>query len=302
MTKLRILPLLLMALTLGIVLPGNSEEGNVELQKRLDFINAYNGKRADKRLAALSLLNNVKEEKSIETLFFVSWADCDPEIRSRAFSSMVHCEDTYGFVAYLAAESFKQEQEIGVKVEKAIELGGLKYKWSALNELVHFTSTLRWSIWNWPYAGYHRSGGYIASGDPPPVPDYPEDKNASNGVNEGNTGKEPRRWQSENELIGLVLNSINRLSGTRMESRARIDQEIVKWWDRKSELWEEYDRKLRARTLANMREVHFMDFKEMHFEDIKPGKDTLREALGAKTAPVSTQDQQKAYLFVKDED
>src|SRR5205085_2037714 len=106
-----------------------SEDMPSELQKRLDFIGAYNGKRAEKRMAAIRILDNCKEERSIETLFFISWVDPDPEIRSRAFSSMVHCDDTYGFVAYLAAESFKRETELGAKVEKAVGMGSLKYKW-----------------------------------------------------------------------------------------------------------------------------------------------------------------------------
>ena len=240
-------------------------------QKRVDFLAAYNGMRADKRLAAIGKLDGCKELRSIETLYFVSWRDADPEVRSRAFSTMVHCDDAYGYTAYLAANSFKRENDLGVKVEKAVEMGSLHYKWEALNELVGFLRTLRWKYWAWNWYGH--SGGYIASGNPPAVPgETPRIKDEGSGY-----GREPLRWRSENELIALIAGVINRLSGTRVESRPRIDQEIVKWWERKSDLWAEYDRELRATTIVKPKVLQFKNLNDAPDEDdeIQPGKDTI---------------------------
>jgi hypothetical protein len=276
------------------VLPPNSPEtpgaqekkGNIQLlespdrtsgeeQKRADFLAAYNGQRADRRLVAISKLNHCKAQRSIETLYFVSWFDADPEVRSRAFSALVHCEDTYGYTAYLAADSFKRENEPGVKVEKAVAMGSLRYRWSALNELVGFLGSLRWRWWG-GWNDYSRSGGYVRAGTPPPV--------SSTGpapVQDSEYDlwrqREPLRWRSENELMAIVVGVINRLSGTSTESRPRIDQEIVKWWDRKSELWTEYDRKLREKTLSDSKPVHFKDLQGMRDDEIQPGKDTLQD-------------------------
>src|ERR1700759_2044299 len=125
-----------------------ADDTRTEEQKRTIFLAEYNRQRADKRLVAISILDNSREQRSIEMLYFVSFRDPDPGGRSRAFSALVHCEDVYGYTARLAAESFKREKEIGVKVEKAVGMGVLQYKWSALNELTQFLSTLRWSDWN----------------------------------------------------------------------------------------------------------------------------------------------------------
>jgi len=260
-----------------------SAEGLTEEQKREAFLVTYNGLRADKRLAALRQLENSKEQRSFETLYFVSFRDPDPEIRSRAFTTLVRCDDTYGYIAYLAADSFKREKELGVKLEKAVEMGSLKYKWAPLNELVGFLSTLRWNDWHWGWygGGSGHAGGYVASGNPPDSPGEPvKPKDANAGYDDGHN-REPLRWRTENELMGLFAGVINRLSGTKIESRPRIDQEIVKWWEQKSELWAEYDRKLRAKTFADLKEKEtpLKNIKDLRDDDIKPGKDTLRDHL-----------------------
>jgi len=281
-----------------------SEEEHSEEQKRTIFRAQYNQQRAEKRLAAISVLDDCKEQRSIETLYFVSFRDPDPEVRSRAFSAMIYCEDTYGYTAYLAADSFRQEKEFGVKVEKAVEMGRLQYKWAALNELVEFLSTLRWNYWNWHT--YNNHGGYIASGTPPEPPPpiesgsesdakrvdekkRDEKKVADNDRLDRWRNREPLRWRNENELMGLVAGTINRMTGTQIESRPRIDQEIVKWWDRKSELWMEYDRKMRTDRLPKWKDIQFKAPTRMPEERIEPGKDALRDLLEAKEdKPVTT--------------
>lgn len=273
-----------------------SQEAPGEEQKRANFIAAYNGMRAEKRLAAISKLTQCKAQLSIEMLYYVSVQDADPEVRSRAFSALVHCEDTYGYTAYLAANSFKEEKEIGVKVEKAVQLDSLHYKWSALNELVGFLGSLRWNYWYWNW--YKQSGGYIGSGNPPESLVEKGDKKAegSGAKDEGSASKtesggiedtwrnvEPLRWRNENELIAIVAGVINRMSGTQLESRPRIDQEIVKWWERKSELWAEYDRKLRTKTLEDSRQIKFKSLQNLRVDEVQPGKDTLRGIIGRST-------------------
>ncbi len=255
-----------------------------EEQKHLDFLAAYNEQPAKKRIAAITKLDRAKDQRSIETLYSVSLRDPDPEVRSRAFFALVHCDDEYGYTAYLAADSFKKETEEGVKVEKAVRLGALRYKWAALNELVGFLHSLRWNPWQWN--SYSSNGGYIAAGDPPspgetpskpapPKSGYPEWQN-----------REPLRWRSEEELIGLVTKTINGIAGTQMESRPRIDQEIVKWWERKGDLWLDYDRQLRAKTQAKAQEVKFKDVAEIRADDIRPDA-TLRDMLLKNPPPVA---------------
>jgi hypothetical protein len=255
--------------------PASPEKNSGEEQKRADFLAAYNGQRADKRLVSISKLSDCKAQRSIETLYFVSWLDADPEVRSRAFSALIRCEDTYGYTAYLAADSFKRENEPGVKIEKAVAMGSLRYRWSALNELVSFLGSLRWRWW-WGWSGYSRSGGYVVAGTPPLVsssgPAPVEDREYDLWRQ-----REPLRWRSENELMAIVGGVINRLSGTKTESRPRIDQEIVKWWDRKSELWAEYDRKLREKTLSDSKPVQFKVLQGMRDDEIQPGKDMLHD-------------------------
>ena len=261
------IPILAVSLTASAF--GFSVDTNEE-QKHVDFLAAYNEQPARKRIAAIAKLERSKDQRSIETLYSVSTRDPDPEVRSRAFFALVHCDDEYGYTAYLAAASFKKETEEGVKVEKAVRLGALRYKWAALNELVLFLHSLRWNPWQWN--SYSSTSGYIAAGDPPespgettkPVPPppksgYPEWQN-----------REPLRWRSEEELIGLVTKTINGIAGTQMESRPRIDQEIVKWWERKGDLWLDYDRQLRAKTQAKAQEVKFKDVAEIRAEDIRP--------------------------------
>jgi hypothetical protein len=260
-----------------------SKEELAESLKRAEFRAAYNVQRADRRLAALSKLNGCKEQQSIETLYFVSLRDPDPEIRSRAFSAMVHCGDTYGYTAHLAADSFNRELDLGVKVEKAVAMESLRYKWAALNAMVGFLRTLRWNNWNWNL--YERSGGYIASGNPPEIPGEPNEVKDDGEGYDGWRNREPLRWRSENDLMGIVAATINRMSGTQLESRPRIDQEIVKWWERKSDLWQDYDRKLRARTLASSKEIHFKDPVLLQDDSIQPGKDTLKDLLGKEAEP-----------------
>jgi hypothetical protein len=257
-----------------------SEEGRMEEQKRANFRAAYDGQRADRRLAAIRDLDNSHEQRSIEMLYSVSWRDPDPEVRSRAFFALVRCEDTYGYTAYLAADSFKRETEPGVKVEKAVGLGSLRYKWSALNELVDFLHTTRWNSWQW--TSNESSGGYVAAGSPPTSPgDAEKTKTARSGYDEWKN-REPLRWHSENELIGLITSTINRMSGTQMEARPRIDQEIVKWWERKSDLWAEYDRNLRSKALGNSHPIDVKDFKAMN-DGIQTGSDTLGEIVSKTT-------------------
>jgi len=274
------------------------EDTPSEEQKRTIFRAQYNQHRAEKRLAAIGILDDSKEQRSIETLYFVSFRDPDPEVRSRAFSALVYCEDEYGYTAHLAADSFRQEKEFGVKVEKAVAMGRLQYKWAALNELVEFLSTLRWNYWNWHT--YNNHGGYIASGTPPEPPPAPvsgsesdvkrvdEKKNDEKKIAAGNEGydrwrnREPLRWRNENELMGLIAGTINRMTGTQIESRPRIDQEIVKWWDRKSELWVEYDRKMRTDRLPKWKDIQFKTPIAPSEDGIVAGKDTLRDLLDAK--------------------
>lgn len=265
-----------------------STDGSEE-QKHLNFLAAYNEQPARKRSAALHILDKSKDQRSIETLFSVSWRDPDPEVRSRAFFSLVHCEDQYGYTAYLAAESFKRETEPGVKVEKAVNLNALRYKWSALNELVTFLHSLRWSYWQW---NPNTNGGYIANGDAPESPsDTPKPAVVRSGYDEWRD-REPLRWRTEEELIGLVTNQINHITGTQMESRPRIDQEITKWWERKGDSWADYDRKLRNKSLASSRDIVFKDVKNIHDADIKaapPVKDAalqmVEKSLLAKDQP-----------------
>ncbi len=256
--------------------PCLSMEESSEVHRRRDFLAAYNQRTAHERFTAIQKLEGAKEDRSIEMLYFVSWKDPDPEVRSRAFSTLVLCDDTYGYTAYLAADSFKRETELGVKVEMAVAMGSLKYKWSALNELVDFLRTLRWQYYNWSWYGAGRSAGYIASGNPPVEPGG---KNAERGSGDDyGRGQEPLRWHSERELMGIIAEVINRLSGTRIESRPRIDQEIVKWWDRKSALWAAHDRRLRTKTLKDSRdskEIQWKDLKNMKNDEVVPGKDII---------------------------
>ena len=85
--------------------------------------------------------------------------------------------------------------------------------------------------------------------------------------------------------MAIIVGVIGRLSGTRTESRPRIDQEIVKWWERKSELWAEYDRNLREKTLADSKPVQFKDLQDMKDDEIQPGKDVLRNMIEKSTTP-----------------
>ena len=268
-------------LTMGLCaysIPCLSEEPTSDAEKRAAFKAAYNERKAEERLDAVGKLEGVKEQFSIEMVYWVSWSDPDPEVRSRAFSVLVHCEDTYGYTAYLAADSFSREKEIGVKVEKAVAMAPLKYKWAALNELVTFLRTLRWNDWNWHW--YNHSGGYIAAGTPP------EDVSKKVTSGEGSSGddyarkSEPLRWRNENELIAIIAGTVNKMTGTKMESRPRIDQEIVKWWERKSDLWAEYDRKLQRKEQEEIKESQFKELKTViKMDELKPGKDTLRDLL-----------------------
>lgn len=266
----------------------SAQEGPTEELRRAQFLAAYNRQRAEKRLMAISHLDESKDQRSIETLYFVSVRDPDPEVRSRAFSALVHCEDEYGYTAHLAADSFRQEKEFGVKVEKAVEMSALQYKWAALNELVEFLSTLRWNYWNWH--SYARHTGYVAQGNPPMDPPITsgsdsEEKKAAVRENDGYErwkNREPLRWRSENELMGLIGATINRISGTKIEARPRIDQEIVKWWDRKSDLWLEYDRNLRTAKLPKWKDIRFKNPRDLQDDGIQPGKDTLQDLLAEK--------------------
>lgn len=273
-----------------------------EEPQRTQFRAAYNGQRAEQRLMAIDVLEASTEQPSIETLYFVSVRDPDPEVRSRAFDALVHCSDTYGYTAHLAADSFRQEKEFGVKVEKGVELGNLHYKWAALNELTAFLSTLRWNYWNWH--SYARNSGYIPAGTPPETPSTPINSDELEGAasppsaaavasavaaaevkKTGQAGYErwknrkTPRWRSENELMGLIAGTINRISGAQVDAVPRVDQEIVKWWERKSELWMEYDRKLRTEKLPKWKDVKFANPRELKVEGIQPGKDTLRDLL-----------------------
>jgi hypothetical protein len=281
MTSFRIFATgLLLSIVTGWVLPCHSLEENTELERRNAFLTAYNWRKANERLAALDHMTGIKEPYSIEMLYYVSWMDPDTEVRSRAFSILVRCPDKLGYTAYLAANSFKREKEMGVKVEKAVALSMLRYKWSALNELVDFLRTTRWSDWYW--WNRNQSAGYIAAGTPPGEPGY--------GVRGEDSGdkqwqnREVLRWRNENEFIAHITGVVNRMAGTQIESRPRIDQEIVKWWDRKSELWADYDRKLRAKELGEQKDIEWNKMMKAKGEDIMPGKDVLPHFLSANDA------------------
>ncbi|MCW8129139.1 MAG: hypothetical protein KIS92_02035 [Planctomycetota bacterium] len=224
-----------------------------ELEVRNEFLKAYNWKKANERLASLGYLTQATEDYSYQMLFLVSWKDPDPEVRSRAFTILCKRPDKVGYVAYLAAASFREERELGVKIEKATAMAGLKYRWSALNELVNFLKTLRW-YHDWYWWNTRHPTGYIAGGTPPGEPGSGTE---SGGGSKEGRAREPQRWRSERELMQHVCGVINKLANTNIESRPRIDQEIVKWWERKSDLWEDYDRKLRTQALGIQKEPDF---------------------------------------------
>lgn len=262
-------------------------ESDPEEQRHADFLAAYNGQTALKRVDAIRKLDHSKDQRSLETLYSVSWRDPDPEVRSRAFFALVHSEDPYGYTAYLAADSFKLETEPGVKVEKAVALSSLRYKWSALNELVGFLHSLRWNPWQWN--SYGNNGGYVAAGNPPnsESPGETSKPTVARGGYEEWQHREPLRWRSEEELIGIITQTINRMSGTQMEARPRIDQEIVKWWERKSDLWADYDLKIRSKMLAKSQEIKFKDLKDIRADDIQPAKDTARDMVSKSIVPAN---------------
>jgi len=138
-----------------------SEETPTEEQRRTEFLAEYNGLRADKRLAAISTLRDSKEQRSIEALYFVSWRDSDPEVRSHAFPPWSTVTTTYGYIAHwrLTASSAKRSSRQGG------ESGGdglAAVQVAALNELVGFLRTLRWAYWDWNWRA--RSAGYVAAG------------------------------------------------------------------------------------------------------------------------------------------
>jgi hypothetical protein len=274
-----------LALSFACTLLCGAEDSSFGEQKHVDFLAAYNNQPVSQRIAALRKLDYSKDQQSIETLFSISWRDPDPEVRSRAFYGLVHSEDLYGYTANLAADSFKRETEPGVKVEKAVGLSSLRYRWAALNELVNFLHAQRWSSWN--FNGSGTNGAYISSGSPPEAQSdgsKPATARSSGGYDEWKN-REPLRWRTEEELIGIITNTINKMSGTQIESRPRIDQEITKWWERKSDQWLEYDRKLRSKIQANAQPVKFKEVKDIHDDELQPGKDTARDIVTKSASP-----------------
>lgn len=273
-------------------------------QKHVDFLEAYNGQTVPKRIAAIKKLDGSTDLRSIETLYSVSWRDPDPEVRSRAFYALVHCEDVNGYTANLAAESFKRETEAGVKVEKAAGLGNLNYKWAALNELVNYLHSLRWS--QWTATSSAAGSGYIAMGDAPSSdggapnvgPKRPAGNPTAGSTYDAWKNREPLRYRTEEELMGLIVNTINRMSGTHMESRPRIDQEIVKWWERKGEGWAEYDRDLRAKSQASARNMKLKDVSEIRDDGVQPTKDAAKEMV-AKSVPANNDNAAKSTISAR---
>jgi hypothetical protein len=267
---------LLLGIFVGGVRPCFSEDNTPELKRRNSSSVTHDWNKANERLAALGKMAGKKESYTNEELYHISCMDPDPEVRSLAFFMLTRSPDKLGYTAYLAADSFKREKELGVKVEKAVAMNKLQYKWSALNELVGFLRTLRWNDWNGDCQRCH--GGYIPAGTPPGELGY--------GVTSEDRGvvewehHEVLQCRNEPELIGHICTAINRLAGTQMGSRPRIDQEIVKWWERKSELWADYDRKLRTEELRKEKELAWNNNAKADAKFIKSGQDILLQQLG----------------------
>lgn len=227
-----------------------------EAKVRERFMKAYWDIVSDNRLAALDILKDVAEDKSLWTLYAVSYWDYEPRVRRRAFAQLVGSHDALGYVSYLAARSFRLEPDEDVLAWKAEAMRELDFKWEPLNELVGFMVRQKYPRYGYPY-GYH--GGW-AHGWGWGCPWHGARFAACRGHNvcrgtwrsyggfggiavgfgaDWETVKDNRR------RLTSVLDAINYLAATDFKLRSDTEDTLKKWWAVRSPEFQELDRRTR---------------------------------------------------------
>lgn len=192
-------------------------EQEPEAQRRKQFEKVYGSGIKEQQLAALETLRGGKEPNTGKSLYKVFTVSRDPEIRLATFDVLCSLEDPDGSFAHLVALCFRAEREREAKVNMALSMQKMKYKWSALSELCRFA----------PQLGF------------PVVPIEDEkDRNrrrrrpqVQGGISRDENYEEIlERTLKVREQLVLVLNAINHLSGEIFFASRKTPQEIRAWW------------------------------------------------------------------------
>ncbi len=225
-------------------LPQKSEEAI-----RKEFHIRYWDVVSSEREKALDLLLNAKEQSSHWILYTVSFWDQEPTLRRKAFRMLTNLPDDDGQLAYLAAQSFRQEKDPDVRAEKARMMAGLRFKWHALNELCAIVGGRRYPVYEYPYYGtddYYQpierwirvpqigSGGLRSGG----------------GIGVVHGTWNPDLVRDQRNRLEALLYAINRLGRAEFKVRYNVGDQIRKWWQLKNAEFVEVDRRLKAEIAA----------------------------------------------------
>lgn len=265
--------------------PADPARDEAKLRDR--FMKDYWDIVSDNRLAALDILKGATEDKSLWTLYAVSYWDYEPRVRRRAFSMLADTHDALGYVSYLAARSFRLEPDEDVLAWKAEAMRELDFKWEPLNELVGFMVRQKYPRYGYPY-GYH--GGW-AHGWGWGCPWHGARFAACRGhtVCRGTWraygscgvggiavgfGTDWETVKDNRRRLTTVLEAINYLASTDFKLRSDTEDTLKKWWAVRSSEFQELDRRTRlgreeARRERERAKKELQDIEEQNREDLQ---------------------------------
>ncbi|MBE7463558.1 MAG: hypothetical protein HS116_08650 [Planctomycetes bacterium] len=200
---------------------------DAEVELRNEFAAGYNNAPPAARLEAVQKLKGVSEQASLQMLYKVAAMDQDIEVRKSAFKLMCACPDKDGFVARLAALTFKNEKDRDAKKEMAAELSTLKFRYDALEAFAHYMTTLRY----------------------PPLPDDSNRNNQNNyGMGSSTTNREVAA--ATRKYFEELLVTFNAAAGSTFKAAYDTPTDIKKWWPTKAVEFQKLDHEARQQVAA----------------------------------------------------
>jgi hypothetical protein len=140
MTRQMTMVLGLLCLALGATQAGEMTEA----KKRAEFAKAYASAMPEDRLAAVLMLQGVREEASVSFLRRVATKDVEPAVRLSAFLLISDMDDPLGKLERVIVDMFRNEKNRPTKISMLQAFTKLKTKTEATEEAIKFLGTLRY--------------------------------------------------------------------------------------------------------------------------------------------------------------